>query len=76
MNGLKSVNIEHVPVKIVKDRKGLPWINAELKRLMKQRDKARKKWMKSKSNRRSCHNEMLHLKYKPNLPCAEHTGPT
>ena len=64
MNGLKSIITSRVPVKIVKDRKGLPWINASLKRLMRRRDKARKKWLKSKSKRHSCHDKDLHERYK------------
>ena len=64
MKGLKSIIKNRIPVKIVKDRKGLPWINASLKRLMKRRDKARKKWLKSKSKQHSCHDKDLHERYK------------
>ena len=64
MNGLKAASKVRVPVKLVKDRHGVPWITAAVKRLMRKRDKARRKWQKSRNSGHTLHNEALYNRYK------------
>ena len=47
-NKLKEIINELIPTKNIKPHKGVPWINSEIKREMRKRDKIRKKYQRLK----------------------------
>ena len=50
----------HIPTKLAKVRNGLPWVNQNLKRAIRHRNRAWSKW--KKSNSQSAHSHYLSLK--------------